>query len=224
MERSTPEQLLREYGEHARLVVYIAAAPGAGKTRRLLTDGHRLATSGKKVVIGWVETKDRPDLERLAEGLPRIAPRLAIVGSQQFPEFDFEAALAAKPDVVILDELAHDNLGQTANSKRWQDANALRNSGRSRCLARSTSRISKRSRQRRRHYSRISDSRDRSAGVSEICRRGDRDRRLARSHSRALAVRARSFVTTISHAPNTARSKSRRSSVLRELLCARSTT
>src|ERR1700761_2814402 len=74
MERSTPEQLLREYGEHARITVYIAAAPGAGKTRRLLTDARRLQTAGKRVAIGWIETKSRPDLERLAEGLPRIPP------------------------------------------------------------------------------------------------------------------------------------------------------
>ena len=52
MERSSPEQLLREYGERARLVVYIAAAPGAGKTRRLLTDAHRLQLAGKRVAIG----------------------------------------------------------------------------------------------------------------------------------------------------------------------------
>ena len=129
MERSTPEALLREYGEHARLVVYIAAAPGAGKTRRLLTDARRLQTAGKRIFIGWVETKDRPDLERLAEGLPRIPSREVLVGSQHFLEFDLDATLAAKPDVIVLDELAHDNLGASPNSKRWQDALALREAG-----------------------------------------------------------------------------------------------
>jgi two-component system sensor histidine kinase KdpD len=129
MERSDPEQLLREYGEHARLVVYIAAAPGAGKTRRLLTDARRLQSAGKRVAIGWVETKDRPDLERLAEGIPRIPAREVTIGSQRYPAFDLEAAIAAKPDVVVLDELAHDNLGDAPNSKRWQDALALRDAG-----------------------------------------------------------------------------------------------
>ncbi|MBV8639427.1 MAG: hypothetical protein JO322_15205 [Candidatus Eremiobacteraeota bacterium] len=129
MERSTPEQLLREYGEHARLVVYIAAAPGAGKTRRLLTDARRLQSAGKRVALGWVETKGRPDLERLAEGLPVIPPRSVTVGSREYKEFDLDTALAAKPEVIVLDELAHDNLGDARNSKRWQDALVLRDAG-----------------------------------------------------------------------------------------------
>ncbi len=129
MERSSPEQLLREYGERARLVVYVAAAPGAGKTRRLLTDAHRLQLAGKRVAIGWIETKERPDLERLAEGFPRVPPRSVRVAESAYDEFDLDAALAAKPDVVILDELAHDNLGESRNAKRWQDALALREAG-----------------------------------------------------------------------------------------------
>ena len=57
------EELLRELGGRARLVVYVASAPGAGKTRRLLEDGRRLQAGGKRVAIGWIETKGRPDLE-----------------------------------------------------------------------------------------------------------------------------------------------------------------
>ena len=129
MERSTPEQLLREYGAHARLVVYIAAAPGAGKTRRILTDGRRLKGTGKRVLIGWIETKERPDLEGLAAEFDSVPTRIAAVGSQEYPEFDVDAAIAAKPDVVLLDELAHDNLPGSRNSKRWQDALALRDAG-----------------------------------------------------------------------------------------------
>jgi two-component system sensor histidine kinase KdpD len=129
MDRSTPEQLLREYGEHARITVYVAAAPGAGKTRRLLTDARRLQAAGKRVSIGWIETKSRPDLERLTDGLPRIAPRVVEIGGQRFADFDLQAALAVKPEAIVLDELAHDNLGESANSKRWQDALALRDAG-----------------------------------------------------------------------------------------------
>jgi two-component system, OmpR family, sensor histidine kinase KdpD len=129
MERSSPEQLLREYGELARLVVYVAAAPGAGKTRRLLTDAHRLQSTGKRVAIGWVEPKGRPDLERLIAGLPRIAPRHVRIGERTYEEFDLDAAIAMHPDVVILDELAHDNLGDARNGKRWQDALSLREAG-----------------------------------------------------------------------------------------------
>lgn len=127
--RRSAEALLREFGEHARLVVYIAAAPGAGKTRRLLTDARRFQAAGRRVAIGWIETKGRPDLERLTEGLPQIPSREVAIGANHYADFDLDAALAARPDVVILDELAHDNLGNARNSKRWQDALALRDAG-----------------------------------------------------------------------------------------------
>jgi two-component system sensor histidine kinase KdpD len=123
------EELLRELGRRARLVVYIASAPGSGKTRRLLEDARRLTADGKRVVIGWIETKGRPDLERLADGLPRVPPRWITIGDRVFEDFDYEAALREKPDVVVLDELAHDNLGDAAHAKRWQDALALKERG-----------------------------------------------------------------------------------------------
>jgi two-component system, OmpR family, sensor histidine kinase KdpD len=78
------EELLRELGGRARLVVYIASAPGSGKTRRLLEDARRLAADGKRVAIGWIETKGRPDLERVAAGLPRIPPRQVKLGDRTF--------------------------------------------------------------------------------------------------------------------------------------------
>jgi two-component system, OmpR family, sensor histidine kinase KdpD len=123
------EELLRELGGRARLVVYVASASGAGKTRRLLEDAQRMQAAGKRVVIGWVETKGRPDLERIASTLRRVPPRRAKIGDAYFEEFDYEAALREKPDVVILDELAHDNLGAAAHPKRWQDALALKEHG-----------------------------------------------------------------------------------------------
>lgn len=129
MRRSSPEALLKEYGEHARLVAYISAAPGAGKTRRLLMDAHRYQAAGKRVYFGWIEPKGRPDLERLMEGIPRIPPRSVTLGEKAFEEFDLAAAIALKPDVVVLDELAHENLGDAANPQRWQDALALRDAG-----------------------------------------------------------------------------------------------
>jgi two-component system sensor histidine kinase KdpD len=123
------EELLRELGGRARLVVYVASAPGAGKTRRLLEDGRRLQAGGKRVAIGWIETKGRPDLESAAASLPRVPPRRVKIGDQFFEDFDFEAALREKPDVLLLDELAHENLNGAARAKRWQDALALRERG-----------------------------------------------------------------------------------------------
>lgn len=123
------EELLRELGRRARLVVYIASAPGSGKTRRLLADARRLQNDGKRVVIGWIETKGRPELERMAAGLQRLPPRRVDVGGRTFEDFDYEAALREKPDVVILDEVAHENLGDAPHAKRWQDALALKEHG-----------------------------------------------------------------------------------------------
>jgi two-component system, OmpR family, sensor histidine kinase KdpD len=130
MDRATrAEELLRELGGRARLVVYVAGAPGAGKTRRLLEDARRLRADGKRVAIGWIETKGRPDLEIAAAGLPRIPPRRVTIGDRVFEDFDYESALRERPDVVILDELAHDNLGDAPHAKRWQDALALKQHG-----------------------------------------------------------------------------------------------
>ncbi len=130
MNRATKaEELLRELGGRARLVVYVASAPGSGKTRRLLEDARRLRADGKRVAIGWIETKGRPDLEIAASGLPRIPPRHITIGDRVFEDFDYEAALRERPDVVILDELAHDNLGDAPHAKRWQDALALKQHG-----------------------------------------------------------------------------------------------
>jgi two-component system sensor histidine kinase KdpD len=123
------EELLRELGGRARLVVYVASAPGSGKTRRLLEDARRLAADGKRVVVGWIETKGRPDLERMAAGLRRLPPRLVKIGDRTFEDFDYDAALREKPDVIVLDELAHDNLGDAPHAKRWQDALALKQHG-----------------------------------------------------------------------------------------------
>ncbi|MBV8372317.1 MAG: hypothetical protein JOY69_03585, partial [Candidatus Eremiobacteraeota bacterium] len=130
MERTArAEEILRELGHRARLVVYVASAPGAGKTRRLLEDGRRMAQDGRRVFIGWIETKGRPDLELAAARLPRIPVRRIQIGNALFEDFDYEAALREKPDVVLLDELAHDNLDGAAHPKRWQDALALRDHG-----------------------------------------------------------------------------------------------
>ncbi len=123
------EQLLAEIGGRPRLVVYVAAAPGAGKTRRLLDEGRRLQAGGKRVFIGWIETKGRLDLEELAAVLPRLASRRAVVNGAEFFDFDFDAAMRERPDVVLLDELAHENLSGGAHVKRWQDASALREAG-----------------------------------------------------------------------------------------------
>lgn len=109
--------------------MYLAAAPGAGKTRRLLEDALRAQAAGVRVTIGRIETKGRPELDALAARLPHLAPRRITLEASTFEEFDLEGALAAHPQLVVLDELAHANLPGSTNPKRWQDALALRERG-----------------------------------------------------------------------------------------------
>ena len=127
--RRKAAELAAELGTRARLQVYIASAPGAGKTRRLLDDARRMRAAGKNVAIGRLDTKGRPDLEALAEGIPRVPPRTVLIEGETFTDFDLEAAVALHPDAIVLDELAHDNLAGGAHAKRWQDALALRERG-----------------------------------------------------------------------------------------------
>lgn len=129
LSRPSAEALLRELGDAPRLTVYLASAPGAGKTRRLIEDALRAQDAGKRVAIGWLETKERPDLEELAKPLERIAPRTARIGSSEFLDFDYAATLERRPQLVVVDELAHTNLEGGAHAKRWQDALALRERG-----------------------------------------------------------------------------------------------
>ncbi len=129
--RSDAEALLVELGLTPKLTIYLGGAPGAGKTHRLIADALGEAKAGRRVAIGWIETKQRPQLETLAAGLPRIAPRHFAAGTATVEDFDLEAALASEYETIVLDELAHANPNGAAHTKRWQDALALREAGKS---------------------------------------------------------------------------------------------
>ncbi|HXN08422.1 MAG TPA: hypothetical protein VN860_02040, partial [Candidatus Acidoferrales bacterium] len=100
-----------------------------GKTYRLLSEARQLQQGGQHVMLGWIETKGRADLERLSQGIPSVPPRMVPMASSSYPEFDFDAAARAHPDIIVLDELAHTNLPGSVHAKRWQDALALRDAG-----------------------------------------------------------------------------------------------
>lgn len=127
MERPSPQSLLTELGLGPRLTIYLGSTPGAGKTHRLLTDAIGQQQARRRVAIGWIETKDRPDLDALAARLPVIPPRR--FGA--FEDFDLETALRSDFETIVLDELAHANPEGAPNVKRWQDALALRAAGKS---------------------------------------------------------------------------------------------
>lgn len=131
VDRPTAQALLAELGYEPRLTIYLASAPGAGKTHRILSDAIFQMQAGRRVAIGWVETKGRPDLEELAAGIPRLAPRTFGAGSVAFEDFDLQAALDSDAETIVLDELAHANPDGAPHAKRWQDALALRAAGKS---------------------------------------------------------------------------------------------
>ncbi len=129
--RTDAAALLAELGLTPRLTIYLGGAPGAGKTHRLLSDAVSEARAGRRVAIGWIETKGRPQLDALAADLPRIPPRRYAAGGTAGEDFDLEAALAGDYETIVLDELAHPNPPDAAHAKRWQDALALRDAGKS---------------------------------------------------------------------------------------------
>ncbi|MEA2718188.1 MAG: two-component system, OmpR family, sensor histidine kinase KdpD, partial [Candidatus Eremiobacteraeota bacterium] len=130
-ERSDAAALLAELGFAPKLTIYLGGAPGAGKTHRLLSDALGEAKAGRRVAIGWIETKHRPQLEALAAPLARIPPRRFDAAGTIVEDFDLDAALASDYETILLDELAHGNPAGAHNAKRWQDALALRAAGKS---------------------------------------------------------------------------------------------
>ena len=115
--------------QRGKLRVYLGAAPGVGKTFAMLDEGQRRAGRGTDVVVGLVETHDRPHtLDQIAdlEVIPRRT--LNYRGTVQ-TEMDLPAVLARKPEVALVDELAHTNIPGTEHEKRWQDIEDLLEAG-----------------------------------------------------------------------------------------------
>jgi two-component system sensor histidine kinase KdpD len=116
-------------GDRAGLRIYLGSAAGVGKTYAMLCEGHRRAERGTDVVIGYVETHGRQHTQALVEGLEAV-PRARIpYRDSTFEEMDIDAVLARKPQVALVDELAHTNVPGSRNAKRWQDVEELLNAG-----------------------------------------------------------------------------------------------
>lgn len=112
-----------------KLRVYLGAAPGVGKTYAMLSEGRRRAERGTRVVIGFVECHGRPHTEEQCGDLPVIPRRVLEYRGSSFEEMDLEAVLAARPEVVLVDELAHTNIAGSVHAKRWQDVDDLLQAG-----------------------------------------------------------------------------------------------
>ncbi|MGI5185645.1 ATP-binding protein [Dactylosporangium sp. CA-152071] len=112
-----------------QLRVYLGAAPGVGKTYKMLEEGHRRQQRGTDVVVGFVETHGRPFTEAMLTGL-RVIPRRAVAyRGAEFTEMDLDAVLAARPEVAVVDELAHTNVPGGGHAKRFQDIETLLDAG-----------------------------------------------------------------------------------------------
>jgi two-component system sensor histidine kinase KdpD len=119
--------------ERGRLRVYLGAAPGVGKTFAMLSEGHRRAERGDDVVVALVETHGRITTEEAIDDLEVIPRRTVQSNGLTATELDSAAVLARKPDVALVDELAHTNVVDPADpgrrSKRWQDISDLLEAG-----------------------------------------------------------------------------------------------
>jgi len=134
-ERPDPEALLARAKEEealktrGRLKLFFGAAAGVGKTYAMLEAAGELKADGVDVVVGYVETHGRAETEALLGGLEIVPPRLVPYRGTTLKEFDLDAALARRPTVILVDELAHSNAEGSRHAKRWQDVLELVGAG-----------------------------------------------------------------------------------------------
>lgn len=101
--------------------VYIGMSAGVGKTFRMLQEAHSLLRNGIDIKVGYIETHNRKETHDLLEGLPVIPRRKLFYKGKELEELDVQAVINLRPEVVIVDELAHSNIEGSKNEKRWQD-------------------------------------------------------------------------------------------------------
>lgn len=112
-----------------QLRIYLGAAPGVGKTYTMLEEAHRRLNRGTDLVVGFVETHGRPQTAALLDGLEVVPRRTIEYRGAEFTEMDVNAVLARRPEVAVVDELAHTNVPGSRNEKRWQDVHELLDAG-----------------------------------------------------------------------------------------------
>ena len=131
--RPSPEALLeaarREEGRVGKLKIFVGAAPGVGKTYEMLQQARARQKDGYDVVIGIVETHGRRETEALLEGLEIIPRRRMEYKGQWFEEMDLDAIIARRPQIVLVDELAHTNVEGSRHPKRYLDVEELMSRG-----------------------------------------------------------------------------------------------
>ncbi|KIG09928.1 sensor histidine kinase [Caballeronia concitans] len=135
MIRPNPDELLDrlqredEKRQRGRLKVFFGASAGVGKTFAMLQAARRRREEGVDVVVGVAETHGRKETLALLEGLETLPPARIAYRGRLLAEFDLDAALARKPQLVLVDELAHSNVQGSRHMKRWQDVHELLDAG-----------------------------------------------------------------------------------------------
>jgi two-component system sensor histidine kinase KdpD len=134
-ERPNPDVLLAAIQNDAarqqrgRLKVFLGMCPGVGKTYAMLEAAQRELKNGRDIVIGYVETHGRKETDVLAIGLPLIPRKISEHRGVTLGEMDLDAVLARRPQLALVDELAHTNAPGSRHPKRWQDVNELLDAG-----------------------------------------------------------------------------------------------
>jgi two-component system sensor histidine kinase KdpD len=129
--RPTGEQMLAKLqtAERARLRIYVGAAPGVGKTYSMIEDAHAFRRDGVDVAIGFVETHGRAETEAKLTDLEIVPRRKIEYRGVVLEEMDLHAILARKPQLCVIDELAHTNAPGSRHEKRYQDVLEILDAG-----------------------------------------------------------------------------------------------
>ncbi|MDP4119815.1 MAG: sensor histidine kinase KdpD [Bacillota bacterium] len=131
--RPNPDVLLDNIKDthktRGKLKIFFGYAAGVGKTYAMLDDAQEQLKNGIDVLVGYVEPHTRPETLNLLEGLPSLPPKNVIYKNIELKEFDLDAALKRKPELILVDELAHSNAEGVRNKKRYQDIEELLNAG-----------------------------------------------------------------------------------------------
>jgi len=109
--------------------IYIGMSAGVGKTFRMLQEARSLLKNGIDVKIGYIETHNRKETHELLEGLPVVPRRKLFYKGKELEELDVQAVISLRPEVVVVDELAHTNIEGSKNEKRWQDVMDILDAG-----------------------------------------------------------------------------------------------
>ncbi|WP_025124268.1 histidine kinase [Myroides odoratimimus] len=121
-------ELIRR-SKRGKFKVYIGMSAGVGKTYRMLMEARDLQRNGIDVKLGFIETHNRKETHALLEGLPLIPRKEVFYKGKMIEELDLEAILKDRPEIVIIDELAHSNIAGSKNAKRWQDVMEILEAG-----------------------------------------------------------------------------------------------